>query len=150
MLHARKSYNERVQDSAGKIPMDEPVFLLRGQDKLAPVMLDIYVAMTESEPGRDGELMLAVKEHANRMRRWQSKRAVKVADMEPDDRHLGMYAETPLIQIGNITIRENQSPADECVWMEDNGVNGGKDMDAGAFLKSKLEPLLKEFYDRNF
>ena len=62
----------------------------------------------------------------------------------------GMYSETPLIQIGNITIRENQSPADECVWMEDNGVNGGKDMDAGAFLKSSLELVLKEFYDKNF
>jgi len=35
MLHARKDYNERVQDTAKQIPEDEPVFLLRGQDALA-------------------------------------------------------------------------------------------------------------------
>ncbi len=62
----------------------------------------------------------------------------------------GMYDETPLIRIGNITIRENQNPVDDCVWMEDNGVNGGKNMDSGSFLKSSLELVLKAFYDKNF
>ncbi len=34
MRHARKDYN-RIQDPENKIPDDEPVFLLRGQDPLA-------------------------------------------------------------------------------------------------------------------
>lgn len=34
MIHARDDYN-RIQDPAGKIPADEPVFLLRAQDALA-------------------------------------------------------------------------------------------------------------------
>lgn len=35
MLHARSDYN-RIQDPSGKIPEDEPVFIVRGQDKCAP------------------------------------------------------------------------------------------------------------------
>jgi len=34
MKHARPDY-DRIQDPAGLIPKYEPVFLLRGQDKLA-------------------------------------------------------------------------------------------------------------------
>jgi hypothetical protein len=86
MLHARKSYNERVQDSANIIPMDEPVFLLRGQDKLAPVLLEIYVAMTRNTEGFDSNIAYAVEEHAQRMKGWQVLQKSKVADMEPDDK----------------------------------------------------------------
>ncbi len=86
MLHARKSYNERVQDSANIIPKDEPVFLLRGQDKLAPVLLDIYVAMSRNTKGFDTNIACAVQEHAQRMRDWQGNQKSKVADMEPDDK----------------------------------------------------------------
>lgn len=38
MKHARPDYN-RIQDPAGLIPEDEPVFLLRGQDVLAPSLV---------------------------------------------------------------------------------------------------------------
>lgn len=31
MIHARKDY-DHIQDPSGKIPLDEPVFLVRGQD----------------------------------------------------------------------------------------------------------------------
>ncbi len=86
MLHARKSYNERVQDSANIIPKDEPVFLLRGQDKLAPDLLDIYVSRTRNTEGFDENIALAVTEHAQRMRVWQDNQKSKVADMEPDDK----------------------------------------------------------------
>ena len=34
MVNARQDYNERVQDSAGLIPSQEPVFLIRGQDEV--------------------------------------------------------------------------------------------------------------------
>ena len=39
MIHARDDYN-RIQDPAGLIPADEPVFLLRGQDPAAPNTVD--------------------------------------------------------------------------------------------------------------
>ncbi len=89
MLHARKSYNERVQDSANLIPEDEPVFLLRGQDELAPVMLDIYVSLRGLNLQDDDEIAKAVREHANAMRKWQDERHCKVADMDAIDNVYG-------------------------------------------------------------
>lgn len=41
MLHARRDY-DRFQDPDEKIPMNEPVMLFRGQDKLVPNLLRIY------------------------------------------------------------------------------------------------------------
>lgn len=41
MLHQRDDYN-RTQDPENKIPKNEPVFLLRAQDKFAPDMLLQY------------------------------------------------------------------------------------------------------------
>lgn len=41
MRHAREDYN-RIQDPDGKIPPEEPVFLLRGQDKLAANIVRAY------------------------------------------------------------------------------------------------------------
>jgi len=38
MIHAREDYN-RIQDPENKIPKNEPVFLLRGQDKFDPELL---------------------------------------------------------------------------------------------------------------
>ena len=35
MKHARPDYNDRIVDTAGLIPDDEPVMLFRGQDRLA-------------------------------------------------------------------------------------------------------------------
>ena len=48
MKHARDDYN-RIQDPAGLIPADEPVFLLRGQDKLAIKAMEAYNRALVSE-----------------------------------------------------------------------------------------------------
>lgn len=86
MLHARKSYNKRIQDSANVIPQNEPVFILRGQDQLAPVILDIYVAMTKNLSGFDVNIADAVAEHTQRMRAWHENHGCKVADMDFEDK----------------------------------------------------------------
>lgn len=49
MKHAREDYN-RIQDPAGLIPADEPVFLLRGKDRLAAQAVRFY-AMLAREAG---------------------------------------------------------------------------------------------------
>lgn len=49
MKHAREDY-ARIQDPEGKIPADEPVFLLRGQDRLAHQAVSFY-AMLAREAG---------------------------------------------------------------------------------------------------
>ena len=67
MIHAREDYN-RIQDPLGKIPVEEPVFLLRGQDAFAPEVLRLWAdcADENSRP----ELAQMALDHADRMERW--------------------------------------------------------------------------------
>lgn len=78
MKHARPDYN-RIQDPAGLIPEDEPVFLIRGQDKLAPQILRYY-AMRAAEHGafKIAELTL---DQATAMEEWQALHISKIADL---------------------------------------------------------------------
>lgn len=78
MKHARDDYN-RIQDPAGKIPEDEPVFLLRGQDKAAPGAVRAYAEILESMGG-DPVLVRLSREQAEKMELWQVAVRSKVAD----------------------------------------------------------------------
>lgn len=78
MKHARPDYN-RIQDPAGKIPEDEPVFLLRGQDKAAPGAVRAYAEILEGMGG-DPVLVRQSREQAERMDAWQAEVRAKVAD----------------------------------------------------------------------
>lgn len=75
MIHARDDYN-RIQDPAGKIPADEPVFLLRAQDELACKAVEYYAFLCGKAQAPD----VAAKawEHAEKMRQWPTK---KVPDL---------------------------------------------------------------------
>ena len=76
MKHARADY-DRIQDPAGKIPEDEPVFLLRAQDKFAADTLRCYAQMIGFE-GADDAIIQATLEQADRMDAWPVK---KVPDL---------------------------------------------------------------------
>ena len=78
MKHARPDYN-RIQDPAGKIPEDEPVFLLRGQDRAAPGAVRAYAEILESMGGGP-VLVRQSREQAERMEEWQAAVRSKVAD----------------------------------------------------------------------
>ncbi len=78
MRHARADYN-RIQDPAGLIPEDEPVFLIRGQDKAAPAAALAW-ADEHDRLGGDPRLSEAVRRHVELTRSWQAERAAKVAD----------------------------------------------------------------------
>lgn len=80
MLHARPDYN-RIQDPAGIIPADEPVFLLRAQDKHAASFLRLYARTIRSEGG-DAELADMADRHAARMDAWPKK---KSPDFRPQE-----------------------------------------------------------------
>jgi hypothetical protein len=73
MKHCRSDYNERIQDSAGLIPENEPVFLLRGQDKFAYHLVKLWADMVERDPSSTSEIVAAVRVHATRMHEWQEK-----------------------------------------------------------------------------
>jgi hypothetical protein len=69
MRFTREDYNKRIIDTAGKIPEDEPVFLLRAQDVYAPSTLRHYAKLLE-ENG-DAEMAQELRDHARQMLIWQ-------------------------------------------------------------------------------
>jgi len=79
MLHARKDYN-RIQDPENKIPADEPVFLLRGQDKFAPHLLIKWAGYMRLNGG-DLEMARMVEDHAQLMIEWQNTHSSKLPDL---------------------------------------------------------------------
>lgn len=74
MKFTREDYNKRIVDTAGKIPEDEPVFLLRAQDVHAPATLRYYAQLLE-EAG-NLEMAAELRNHARQMLVWQ--KSVKV------------------------------------------------------------------------
>lgn len=80
MKHAREDYN-RIQDPLQLIPNDEPVFLLRGQDIYAPVLL-VQWADHHDDNGGDPAMSAMVRVQAAEMLTWQSKVKMKsIADL---------------------------------------------------------------------
>ncbi len=69
MLHKRKDYNERIQDKANIIPDDEPVFLIRGQDVIAPDTLRFYARSIEDLHVSPQEVF-AIRQLADEMEKW--------------------------------------------------------------------------------
>jgi len=80
MLHSRADYNDRVQDSANIIPADEPVFLLRAQDKHAPRAVRDWAAEVENATGLT-DIVIAALSQAKRMDEWQMTHGKKQPDL---------------------------------------------------------------------
>jgi len=79
MKHARQDY-DRIQDPAGLIPEDEPVFLLRGQDKFAPELLRQWAHMLLDDGG-SGVMAEMVMKHSFVMSKWQVDHKKKRPDL---------------------------------------------------------------------
>lgn len=84
MLHARNDYN-RIQDPALKIGKDEPVFLARAKDKHFIPLLEAYLYLVTSEEHYDTGIVMAIREHIERARRWQRGNVVHSPDMNVSD-----------------------------------------------------------------
>lgn len=115
MLHAREDY-QRIQDPDAPsddnpegrgIPADEPVFLLRAKDLLAPGAVrqwarELHRMAAMEGPGlRQDELLAtasAAWAHAERMQDWQRQHGAKVPDapletLDQDAAHVGAAVE---------------------------------------------------------
>ena len=66
MLHARDDYNKGKMDT---IPEDEPVFLLRAQDKSASHVVRYWASLQD-----EGELKDMAYNHADLMDQWPIKK----------------------------------------------------------------------------
>lgn len=84
MKFGRSDYNKRIIDTAGKIPEDEPCFLLRANDSLAPRML-LNWAMELRLAGGDPNMAREAEDHAQAMIQWQKSHGAKTPDMYKDD-----------------------------------------------------------------
>lgn len=82
MIHARKDY-DRIQDPARIIPADEPVFLLRGQDRCAIGAIETWCRQAEIL-GVEQSMIDAAREHAKLMEIWQKEKFRRVPDMPAD------------------------------------------------------------------
>ena len=78
MKHARDDY-DRIQDPAGLIPADEPVFLIRGQDQVGAAVVAHWAYLNERDGG-DPVLTELARGQAKLMRDWPTH---KLADARP-------------------------------------------------------------------
>ena len=79
MRHARSDYNG-IQDASGKIPDDEPVFVLRAQDTNAPDVVRLWCQLS-SEDGANSKMVMAASAWADVMEDWQYHHGSKVPDV---------------------------------------------------------------------
>lgn len=96
MRHARSDYDS-IQDASGRIPSDEPVFLLRASDMLAPMVVDAWANMATLK-NVDPMMISAAGKQAQIMRKWQISHGSKVPDAPSDalvyDNNHGLPADT--------------------------------------------------------
>ena len=78
MKFTREDYNKRIIDKEGKIPEDEPVFLLRAQDVHAPSTLRHYAKLLEESGNM--EMAEELRGHARQMVVWQKSVRVHLPD----------------------------------------------------------------------
>ncbi len=79
MRHARTDY-DRIQDPAGQIPEDEPVFLIRAKDRVSGDAVRAWADLHEAAGG-DPAMSRAARRHALRMDAWAEK---QLADAPSD------------------------------------------------------------------
>lgn len=89
MKHSRPDYN-RIQDPLGRIPRDEPVFLLRGQDQLAADVVRYY-ASTALVFGLE-QVYRDALEQSRRMAEWPVKKLPDIPDV-----HIMLLEEIPQV-----------------------------------------------------
>lgn len=78
MRHLREDYN-RIQDPHEKIGADEPVFLLRAQDKAFPAMMLGYIGYQRAI-GNEA-LASFIERQMPAIHQWRDKRECKQADV---------------------------------------------------------------------
>lgn len=67
-----------AQGAAPRIPLDEPVFLIRGQDAVGAQAVRAWAALAEAN-GAAPDILRVARAHADLMERWPKK---KIADLQ--------------------------------------------------------------------
>lgn len=83
MKHARQDYQDRIVDTAGKIPDNEPVVLFRAQDRHAVAALERYAADIAADPNVDRGFVQAFERHLDRFLDWPTKKTPDMPEPPP-------------------------------------------------------------------
>jgi hypothetical protein len=80
MKFTREDYNQRIVDLENRIPDNEPVFLLRAQDKFSSLTLKKYCDFLEDEAKLTNNINLLnmaceLRKHAHDMMMWRFSKA---------------------------------------------------------------------------
>jgi len=77
MKHAHEKFNT-VQDSSERIPEDEPVFLIRGQDEFAVKTIEFWLSLYhewgQSDDKKREKVEALVLNHLERIKAWPKKK----------------------------------------------------------------------------
>jgi len=79
MKHARSDYN-RIQDPKNKIGKDEPVFLIRAQDSVAPFAIRAWADYNDAMNG-DPVISRMARDQAVEVEKWQKINGSKMSDL---------------------------------------------------------------------
>lgn len=82
MKHAREDYN-RIQDPDNIIPDDEPVFLIRAQDYVAPDAVRAWAELA-SNAGASDDIVTAALAQAEAMEQWHNEHGAHIPDLPHD------------------------------------------------------------------
>ena len=77
MKHSRDDYQNSIVDLTGKIPDDEPCFLIRAQDKAGAGAVRSWAQLAE-QCGASSEVVRAAMAHADEMEAWPVKKVPDV------------------------------------------------------------------------
>lgn len=122
MLHPHKKY-DHIQDPTGMIPEDEPVFILRAGDQIAPMVVR-YWADRNDHAGGDPAVSQAARDHADKMERWPKKNlADPTAGPEP---------------------QTEEQPAGEIVEAMNYDRQGDADVEQPAITDEQKSAIIKE------
>lgn len=103
MEHARKDYADIQQiitnGTVRHIPFDEPVFLIRGQDKVAGDAVRAWAALAE-KVGAASDILETARNHAAKMDAWPKK---KIPDMKRSDAPAHVELAELVLSMGMVT-----------------------------------------------
>lgn len=122
MKHCSDKYSH-IQDTKGMIPADEPVFLLRGQDKYAPELLILWAAKLRFDGG-EPELEQLVEKQAQAMLDWQKNVKVKKPNLYQE--HTAIDNENMVNPIQDkeldLSKKHNKKKYPDCIHAQARGI----------------------------
>jgi hypothetical protein len=115
MKHSRPDY-DRIQDPAGLIPEDEPVFFLRAQDLVAPATVRVWADLAAAR-GADPEMVANARTQADAMEAWAKKKVPDLpCTLTPKSGWFPYWQSHKVVRADKIVAVKNDSQVARQLW----------------------------------